>query len=177
MKTKARMLLMILMCASFTATAASVGTGGVSTVFSKGSTTLGVIAGSGSAFNDSYLILGVGAGYYPVRGLEVGVDVQHWFSGDPSISKISPKITYVFTQPKAVKPYLGAFFRRTFYGDFRGISIDDENSYGYRAGVYFSTDNRVFIGGGIVYEEFIDCNVVFADCSTTHPEIIITVGF
>lgn len=177
MKIINRVLLLILMCASFTATAASVGTGGISTVFSKGSTTLGVIAGSGSAFNDSYFILGVGAGYYAVRGLELGIDVQHWFSGEPSISKISPKITYVFTQPKAVKPYIGAFFRRTFYGDFRGVSIDDENSYGYRAGAYFSTDNRVFIGGGIVYEEYIDCNALFADCSTSYPEIIFTVSF
>lgn len=169
-------VLFIFLGAGNIASAASVGTGGVSTAFSKNSTSVGVVVGSGSAFNDNYIILGVGAGYYVVRGLELGIDVQHWFSGDPSITKVSPKITYVFTQPKVVKPYLGAFFRRTFYGDYKGISIDDENSYGYRAGAYFTTDNRVFIGGGIVYEEFIDCNPLY-DCSTTYPEIIFTVSF
>lgn len=169
-------VLFIFLGAGNIASAASVGTGGVSTAFSKNSTSVGVVVGSGSAFNDNYIILGVGAGYYVVRGLELGIDVQHWFSGDPSITKVSPKITYVFTQPKVVKPYLGAFFRRTFYGDYKGISIDDENSYGYRAGAYFTTDNRVFIGGGIVYEEYIDCSALY-DCSTTYPEIIFTVSF
>ncbi len=169
-------LLMFLSSATI-ASATSVGTGGISTAFSKDSTTVGVIVGSGSAFNDDYIILGVGAGYYLVRGLEIGIDVQHWFFGDPSITKVSPKITYVFTQAETIKPYLGAFYRRTFYGDYKGDSIGDENSYGYRAGAYFSTNNRVFIGGGIVYEEYSDCNALFSECSNTYPEIIFTVSF
>ena len=80
-------------------TAASVGTGGVSTAFSANSTAVGVVLGSGSAFNDDYLILGVGVGYYVVDGLELGIDLHHCFSGDPSITKLSPQIRYVFTQP------------------------------------------------------------------------------
>lgn len=167
---------MTLLGLAHTATAASVGTGGLSTAFSKDSTSIGVVVGSGSAFNDDYLILGVGAGYYLAKGLEIGIDAQHWFFGDPSITKISPKLTYVFTQPKTIKPYLGAFYRRTFYGDYNGRSIDDENSYGYRAGAYLSTKNNIHIGGGIVYEKYMDCNPLF-DCSTTYPEMIITVGF
>jgi len=159
-----------------TASAASVGTGGISTAFSKNSTSVGVVLGSGSAFNDNYVILGVGVGYYVVRGLEIGIDVQHWFSGDPSITKVSPKITYVFTQPKVIKPYVGAFYRRTYFGDFNGISIDDQDSFGYRAGAYFSTDNRLYIGGGIVYEEYKDCDPSY-DCSTTYPEILFMVSF
>ena len=169
-------VLLIFLGLSNTVSAASVGTGGISTAFSKNSTSIGVVVGSGTAFNDNYIILGVGAGYYVARGLELGIDVQHWFSGDPSITKVSPKITYVFTQPKVVKPYVGAFYRRTFYGDYKGISIEDENSYGYRVGAYFTTDNRVYIGGGIVYEEYTDCNALY-DCSTTYPEIIFTVSF
>ncbi len=161
---------------SLVVNAASAGTGGISTAFSKNSTSVGVVLGSGSAFNDNYVILGVGVGYYVVRGLELGIDVQHWFSGDPSITKVSPKITYVFTQPKVVKPYIGAFYRRTFYGDYNGIDLDDEDSYGYRVGAYFSTNNQVFIGGGIVYEEYLDCNPLY-DCSTSYPEIIFTVSF
>ena len=156
--------------------AASVGTGGVSTAFSKDSTAVGVVLGSGSAFNDNYVILGVGVGYYVMQGLELGIDLQHWFSGEPSITKLSPQIRYVFTQPKVVKPYIGAFYRRTYYGDYRGIELDDQDSYGYRAGAYFSTDNRVYIGGGVVYEEYTDCNDS-TDCSSTYPEILFTVSF
>ncbi len=156
--------------------AASVGTGGISTAFSKNSTSVGVIVGSGSAFNDNYIILGVGVGYYVVQGLEIGIDVQHWFSGDPSITKVSPQIRYVFTQPKVIKPYVGAFYRRTYFGDLNGRSIDDQDSFGYRAGAFFSTNNRVYIGGGIVYEEYKDCDPSY-DCSTTYPEILFMVSF
>ena len=150
--------------------AASVGTGGISAAFSEGSTTVGVVAGSGTAFNDDYVILGVGLGYYLLPGLELGLDVQHWFSGEPSITKVSPQIRYVFTQPKVVKPYLGVFYRRTFIEDIR-----DYYSFGYRAGAYFSANNGVHIGAGIVYEDESDCPV--SDCSNTYPEVLFTVSF
>lgn len=159
-----------------TASAASVGTGGVGTAFSKGSTSIGFILGSGSAFNDNYYILGASVGYYVTRGLELGVDVQRWFSGEPSITKLSPQVRYVFTRTKAIKPYLGAFYRRTYFGDLKGISIDDQDSYGYRAGAYFTSNNRVYIGAGIVYEQYQNCDA-FADCSSTYPEILFTVSF
>lgn len=144
---------------------------GFGSAFSKGSTSLGIVAGSGRAFNDDYIILGVGAGYYVVKGLELGIDVQHWFSGDPSITKVSPQIRYVFTQPRSIKPYVGAFYRRTYIDN-----LDDQNSFGYRAGAYFTANNGVYIGGGIVYEEYSDCSR-FIDCSTTYPEILISVSF
>jgi len=158
------------------AMAASVGTGGIGTAFSKDSTSLGVVLGSGSAFNDNYYILGVGVGYYVTRGLELGIDVQRWFSGEPSITKVSPKITYVFTRAKRVKPYVGAFYRRTYFGDLKGINLPDQDSLGYRAGAYFTSNNRVYIGAGIVYEAYKDCDPAY-DCSTTYPEILFTVAF
>ena len=156
---------------SLVVNAASIGTGGISTAFSKGSTTLGVVAGSGSFGNENYIILGVGAGYYVLPGLELGLDVQHWFSGDPAITKVSPQIRYVFTRTKVIKPYLGAFYRRTYISD-----RDDADSFGYRAGAYFSANNGVYIGGGVVYEEYKDCGR-FVDCSNTYPEILFTVSF
>ena len=151
--------------------AASIGTGGLSTAFSKGNVSLGIVAGSGEAFRDDYIILGVGAGYYVLNGLELGIDVQHWFSGDPSITKVSPQVKYVFTQAKTIKPYVGVFYRTTFIED-----LDDENSFGYRVGAFFSGSNGVYVGGGIVYEEYEDCSR-FLDCSNTYPEIIISVSF
>ena len=170
-------VLLIFLGLSNIVSAASVGTGGISTAFSKNSTSVGVVVGSGSAFNDNYVILGVGVGYYVARGLELGIDVQHWFSGDPSITKLSPQIRYVFTQPKVIKPYVGAFYRRTYFGDFNGRNIDDQDSFGYRAGAYFSGKNGVYIGGGIVYEEYKNCGPFDGDCSTTYPEILFTVSF
>ena len=169
-------VLIILSGISISTLAASAGTGGVGTTFSKNSTNFSVVIGSGSAFDDDYTILGLGVGYYVTNGLELGIDLQRWFSGEPTITKVSPQIRYVFTQPKTIKPYVGAFYRRTYYDDFKGIDLDDQDSFGYRAGAYFSTNNRVYIGGGIVYEEFQDCSK-FTDCSTTSPEILFTVSF
>lgn len=169
-------VLLTTLCLSQTAAAATVGSGSVSTAFSKDSTSISAFVGSGSAFNDNYVILGVGVGYYLAQGVELGIDAQYWMSGDPSITKITPKITYVFTQPKLIKPYVGAFYRQTFYGDYKGRSIDDQSSYGGRTGAYFSTNNGVYIGGGVVYEEYLDCKQL-SDCSTTYPELIFTVSF
>ena len=169
-------VLLILSGTITSALAASAGTGGVGTAFSKNSTSVAVVIGSGSAFNDNYTILGLGAGYYVTKGLELGIDLQRWISGEPTITKISPQIRYVFTQPKIIKPYVGAFYRRTYFGDYNGIELDDQDSFGYRAGAYFSTNNRVYIGGGVVYEEFKNCSRL-TDCSTTNPELLFTVSF
>jgi len=151
--------------------AASAGTSGVGTAFSRGATSLGVVVGSGTAFNDNYIILGVGIGYYVMNGLELGIDVQHWFSGDPSITKVSPQVKYVFTQAGDIKPYIGTFYRYTIIENY-----DNENSYGYRAGAYFSGSKGVYVGGGIVYEQYTDC-AQYIDCSNTYPEVLISVNF
>ncbi len=165
------LFLLTLSAYSLAAKAASVGTNGINTAFSKGSTTLGLAAGSGSQGNENYFILGVGVGYYLLEGLEIGIDIQHWFSGSPSISKISPQVRYIFTQQKQLKPYIGVFARRTYIEN-----QEDNNSFGYRAGAYFSANNGVYMGGGIVYEEYTDC-ARFIECSNTYPEIIITISF
>jgi hypothetical protein len=136
--------------------------------FSQGSQSVAIIAGSGSAFRDDYLILGLGYGYYVVDGLELGIDAQFWLSGDPSITKVSPQIRYVFTQPKTIKPYIGGFVRRTFISDFT-----DLDSVGYRAGLNFMGRGNFFFGAGFVYERYQDCNdAIVANCSDTYPEIL-----
>jgi hypothetical protein len=169
-------VLIILSGISNSTLAASAGTGGVGAAFSKNSTNFSVVIGSGSAFDDDYTVLGLGVGYYVTNGLELGIDLQRWISGEPTITKVSPQIRYVFTEPKTIKPYVGAFYRRTSYDDYNGIELDDQDSFGYRAGAYFSTNNRVYIGGGVVYEEFKNCSR-FTDCSTTSPEVLFTVSF
>lgn len=161
---------------SHTIIAASASSSGVGTGFSVNSTRISATLGSGNAFNDDYIILGVGAGYFVLNGLELGIDAQHWFSGDPSITKVSPRMTYVFTQLETIKPYLGVFYRRTFYGDYNARSLNDENSYGYRVGAYFNANKRIYIGGGLVYEKYTDCNSL-NDCTSTYPEITVAISF
>jgi hypothetical protein len=136
--------------------------------FRQGAQAVSVIAGAGSAFNDDYIILGVGYGYYVLKGLELGIDAQFWLSGDPSITKLSPQIRYVFTQPETVKPYVGAFYRRTYID-----GLDDLDSIGYRAGLNFMGQGNFFFGAGVVYENYQDCSeTVFTSCSDTYPEIL-----
>ena len=156
--------------------AATAGSGGVGTAFSKNSTSVGVVVGSGSAFNDNYTVLGIGVGYYVSGGLELGIDLERWFSGEPTITKVSPQIRYVFTRAQTVKPYVGAFYRRTSFDDFNSIELDDQDSFGYRAGAYFSANSGVYIGAGFIYEEYKDCPDL-TDCSTTSPELLFTVSF
>lgn len=164
-------LLMALGLTNFTH-AASIGSRGIGTAFSEGSTSFGAVIGSGRAFDESYFILGAGIGYYLTQGLELGIDAQYWLSGAPSITKITPKITYVFSRVGSSNPYVGTFYRRTYYGS----DIKDQNSYGFRAGAYINTDNQVYIGGGIVYEKYIDCHPLL-DCTSISPELIFTVSF
>lgn len=163
---------------SKTKSSSSIGNHGIGTAFSKGASSFGVVIGSGSAFDENYFILGAGFGYYVAQGLELGIDAQHWFSAEPEITKVTPKVTYVFSQLGSVNPYVGAFYRRTFYGDgdINGQSIEDQNSYGYRAGAYLNSSDRVYIGGGIVHEQYMDCSPL-VDCSSTYPELIFTVSF
>jgi long-subunit fatty acid transport protein len=169
-------VLLLLFCLNHTVMAARVGTGGLSAAFSKDSASIGVVVGSGTAFDDDYMILGLGAGYYVINGLEIGIGVQYWISGEPSITKVTPKMTYVFTQPTTIRPYLGIFYRRTFYGDYDGVNIDEQNSYGYRAGAYLNSNDDVYIGGGLVYEKYVDCNLL-VDCSSIYPEVIFAISF
>jgi hypothetical protein len=136
--------------------------------FQQGSQSLSIVVGSGSAFRDDYIILGAGYGYYIARGLELGIDAQFWLSGDPSISKVSPQVKYVFTQPKQVKPYVGAFFRRTYID-----GLEDLDSIGYRAGANFMGQGNFYFGAGIVYESYQDCSeTIYSSCSDTYPEIL-----
>ncbi len=151
--------------------AATAASGGMNAAFSKGATNIGIMAGTGSSLDGNYTILGIGVGYYILQGLEIGIDAQHWFSNSTSITKISPQIRYVFTQAKAVKPYLGAFYRRTLIDSDTSL---DRSSYGYRAGVYTSMRNRTYIGGGIVYERYSDCQT---DCTDTYPEVLFAIRF
>lgn len=135
--------------------------------FDEGSTTGTLALGSAQLFREDYLIIGVGVGHYLIDGLEVGLEVDAWTGGDPSIYEITPKVTYVLDNQSDVKPYLGAFYNRTFVE-----GLDDSDSYGYRVGFYSPAGSRSYVGIGLVYTELQNCSeTIFVSCSDTYSEL------
>lgn len=137
--------------------------------FSVGSKSLGLILGSGEAFDESYLIVGAGFGYYVVEGFQVNIQAQTWLGGDRDINKVTPGVQYVFARNENLKPYLGTFFTRSYIDDF-----EDQDSVGVRAGAIFSTSSDYYVGFGVVYEDYLDCDENrFVDCDDTYTELSI----
>ena len=145
----------------------------VAGVFTRGRTHFVLTAGSGYAFDQTYLVLGAGLSYYVLDGLNVGLFLESWSGADPHLYKVTPSAQYVFYQVPVVKPYIGAFYRRTYVD-----GLPDINSAGGRAGAYVAAGRNAYIGAGAVYESYLDCNKsVYRSCSDTYPEISFTVAF
>ena len=141
-------------------------------VLAKGRTHFVVTGGSGQAFNDDYLVIGVGGNYFVTDGLSLGLNVESWTSGDPGITKVTTSAQYTFFQA-AIKPYVGAFYRRAFIEDW-----DDLDSYGGKAGLYFSGGGDLYLSAGVVYETYSQCEErLYEDCSSTYPEFGVTMAF
>jgi len=141
--------------------------------FANGSMRLSVLVGNGYAFDESYFILGVGFGYYLVNGLELGLDIESWLGASPGITKISPAVRYVVPTDGPIRPYIGAFYRRTIID-----SYDDLNSVGGRAGIYFMSGRGSYFGAGVVYEKYLSCDTaIYNSCDDTYPEITFAIAF
>jgi hypothetical protein len=141
--------------------------------FADGSMRLSVLVGNGYAFDESYLIVGVGFGYFVAKGLELGLDGESWSGASPHINKISPAIRYVLPTNSAIRPYVGAFYRWTTIENYK-----DLNSAGGRAGIYFVSGQGSYFGAGVVYEKYLSCDEkVYHSCSDTYPEIIFAIAF
>jgi hypothetical protein len=141
--------------------------------FAGGSMRASVLVGNGYAFNESYVIIGVGFGYFFAKGLELGLEGEYWTSGDPGITKLSPSVRYVVPTNGAVRPYVGAFYRWTTIENY-----DDLNSTGGRAGIYILSGQGSYFGAGVVYEKYLSCDeAVYNSCSETYPEILFAIAF
>ena len=140
--------------------------------FAKGRKHVSVLGGTGHAFDESYIVLGVGGSYYVLDGLNVGLQLEAWLDGDPRLFKVSPSVNYVFHTLPRFTPYVGAFYR---YTDVENHSHFD--SVGGRAGVYFVGGTGV-AGVGAVYESYLDCDANFnLSCDEIYPEISFTFAF
>jgi hypothetical protein len=141
--------------------------------FEQGNLQGSVAVGTGTAFSQDYVILGIGAGYYVLDGLLVGARVDGWFGNSPSIYQLTPEVRYVINALPSLKPYVGAYYSRTFYE-----GLPDLDALGARVGVYIPLGGRVFLGGGIAYERLQDCDEsVYRDCSRTYPELSLMFSF
>ena len=168
-----RRLLAVTLTAATLSFASSADAQQVAGAFSQGRTHFVVTAGSGSAFDETYFVLGIGVSYYLIDGLSVGLNYENWSGGDPGIYKITPSVQYVFHQMQTVKPYAGAFWRRTSID-----GLDDLDSVGGRAGAYLAAGRNMYIGAGLVYESYLDCEKsVYRSCSSTYGEVTFTVAF
>ena len=142
-------------------------------VFGQGSTQFSLLAGSGTAFNTDYLILGAGVNYYVLDGVGIGLSYANWSGNGPAINQVSPSIDYVFLRESSLQPYVGAFYRHSAIADQTAI-----NSLGGRAGVYFTSGGNSVIGVGVAYESYLNCQAaIFGSCSETYPEISLVFGF
>lgn len=160
-------LVSLLLCAAQPAGAAG------RDLFDAGSMRMSILIGNGYAFNESYSVIGLGFGYFIAKGFELGLDAETWSGASPHIEKISPSVRYVFPTGSSVRPYVGAFYRRTIIANY-----DDLNSAGGRAGIYFVFGRDGYIGLGGVYENYLSCNeAIYHSCSDSYPEITFAIAF
>jgi hypothetical protein len=141
--------------------------------FREGTARLSVFVGSASAFDRDYSVFGIGGGYFVSDGIELGLDAETWFGNSPRIEQVSPQLKFVANTAGLIKPYAGAFYRRTHIENFRGL-----DSVGARAGGYILSGRNVFFGVGLAGEQHLNCDrTVYASCSELFPEILIAVIF
>ena len=144
-------------------------------MFSQGQKRVTGVVGWGHTFGQDYLLVGVGVGYFIRNGLDVGVDFEGWFGGDPQLYKITPRFDYVLWKPQRIKPYVGGFYRYNFVG---GDKIDNTSSLGGRIGAFYKGSGRGMAGAGAVYERYLNCDEnVFSSCDVVYPEVFVAVSF
>jgi hypothetical protein len=141
--------------------------------FRRGAVGLTLTLASGFRDDNSYLILGAGLGYYILSGLELGLDGAIWLFDSPTIGMITPQAKYVFEFVPIIKPYIGTFYRQYVVGS----GIDDFDSAGGRAGIYFVPGRSAYFGLGAVYEHLLDCEDRILPCDAWYPEGTIAVSF
>jgi len=142
-------------------------------MFTQGRKRVSVVAGWAHSFDDDYLLLGIGAGYFIRNGIDVGLDFEGWFLGDPSIYKLSPRVDYVLWKMQRVKPYAGAFYRWNFVGG----GFEDQKSLGGRVGAFYKGDRGGMAGAGVVYERYINLDSRLGSSDVFYPEFFFAVSF
>lgn len=140
--------------------------------FDEGNARISLFLGSATAFNKTYSIFGLGAGYFIADGIELGLDAETW-SGTPRITQVSPQVRGVLKTDSAINPYAGLFYRRTFIDGYR-----DLDTMGARAGAFLLTGGNFYFGAGVAQEIHLDCDrTVYKYCAELYPELLFAVVF
>jgi len=142
--------------------------------FARGAVRFSLSLALKSAVVDDYAIVGIGAGYYALDGLELGIDYQAWTVGDPVLNEIAPEFRYVLHFVHTLKPYVGAYYGHAFVSGH-----PDLDRLGVRVGLYYAPETaRAYFGGGVVYEHLLDCaHDDIVQCDGSYPEASFAVSF
>ena len=147
--------------------------GYASAPFSAGTARLSLFAGGATAFDRNYSIFGFGFGYYVMDGVEVGLEADTWSGNTPRIQEVSPQVRLVLNTRAAIKPYVGAYVRRTFIDGYA-----NQDTVGWRAGGYFLTGQSAYFGVGLAQDTHLACDrTTYAACTETYPELLFAIVF
>ncbi len=118
-------------------------------VFSVGSKNVGFTLGTDNSFGNNYTVLGATVNYFIVDNLSLGASYQAFLGGTPDINQVTVPVTYHLPlENTTYRPYLGAFYNRTFMEK----PYNDYDIYGGRAGLSVQTSQNSFMSFGWVQE-------------------------
>jgi len=149
------------------------------TPFESGSVSLGVTVGSGSvAYTlgpvskvENYYIAGVSGDYFVFENLSLGLGYRGWFGGTPTIHQLTTPINYYIPTGTQYRPYLGAFYRYTYFD----ASVENYNSLGARAGLAILF-RAGYVGFGWVHEYRLQADDL-TDTHSGYPEVMVGFSF
>jgi hypothetical protein len=140
--------------------------------FGRGETSVALSLGSGQQLGRDYTVVNGRYGYFFVNEFEASLAFETWRGNSPDLYKIIPELRYVYSAARPLKPYAALFVSRTFYSS----SVPDHNSFGAKAGAYYSLNANAHVGFGLVYERLESCDAaIYRDCQRAYPEV--TLGF
>ena len=148
---------------------------GSGALFSRGRVELLAGGGYGDFNGKGYLVLILGSNYYLRDGLSAGVAGEAWLGSQPQLYDVSPQIRDVLVNSSwTYKPYVGAFYRRTFYNRlYRPL-----DSAGGRAGLIFPLNSRAYVTAGLAYEHYFNCDTaIYSSCDDAYPEVGLAFSF
>ncbi len=130
---------------------------------------LGAMAGVGSAYHNTYFLLGARVGYEIAFGLTLDVEGQWWTGSTPSLGKLAPGLIWYVPIP-LLHPYIGAFYAHWFVGS----NFGDQDAVGWRAGLQVASAGPASVDVGFAYEHLLSCP---ANCDSWWPEVSAGVRF
>lgn len=142
-------------------------------LFSQNSHYLSFNLGSSESLDKEYVNFGVGYRYFPMDGVDVGLDFDLLLGNNPIIYRVSPEVRYVFHKLKIFIPYVGGFYQYNYI-----VDLVNRGGFGVRAGFYTPLWPNTFVGYGLSWGELGQCDKsVYGECSTSQLELAFSLRF